>query len=64
MVYERLREREPSSRRVSSPEEWEALEREMRAGTEALANMRLERHVQASLDAEEHREQEAELSRA
>jgi hypothetical protein len=64
MVYERLRELEQSSRRVSSPEELEALEREIRACTDALANMLLERHVQASLDAEEHREQEAELIRA
>ena len=64
MVYERLRELEQNSRSVSSPEELEVLEREIRAGTDALANRLWERHVQASLDAEEHREQEAELIRA
>lgn len=60
-VYERLRELEQVSRRVTNPEELEALEREIRACTDALASFLLERHVQASLDAEEQREKEAEL---
>ena len=63
-VYERLRELEQGSRSVTSPEEWEALEREIRACTDALAKVLLERHVQASLDAEAQREKEAELIRA
>ena len=63
-VYERLRELEQGSRRVSSAEELEALEREIRTCTDTLASLLLERHVQASLDAEAQREKEAELIRS
>ena len=63
-VYERLRELEQGSRRVSSAEELEALEREIRTCTDTLASVLLERHVQASLDAEAQREKEAELIRS
>ncbi len=63
-VYERLRELEQVSRRVTNPEELEALEQEIRACTDALASFLLECHVQASLDAEEQREKEAELIRS
>lgn len=63
-VYERLRELEQGSRSVTSPEELEALEREIRACTDALAKVLLARHVQASLDAEGQREKETELIRA
>jgi len=63
-VYERLRELEQGSRRVSSAEELEALEREIRSCTDTLASVLLERHVQASLDAEAQREKEAELIRS
>jgi predicted nucleic acid-binding Zn-ribbon protein len=62
-VYERLRELEQDSRRVSSAEELEALEREIRGCTDTLASLLLERPVQASLDAEAQREKEAELIR-
>lgn len=58
-VDERLRELEQGSRSVTSPEELEALEREMRACTDALAGVLWERQVPASLEAEAQREKEA-----
>ncbi len=60
-VYERVRELEQSTRRVTNAEELEAREREIRACTDALASFLLERHVQAGPDAEEQPEKEAEL---
>lgn len=63
-VYERLHELEQDLGKLTSPEELEELERAIRACTDTLASLLLERHVQASLDAEEQREKEAELIRA
>ncbi len=46
---------------VSSAEELEALEREIRAETDRLASVLLERQVQANLDSAEQQAAEAEL---
>jgi hypothetical protein len=53
-VYRRLQELEQERRRVHTPEELEALEREIRGYTDQLGALLLEMHLQASLDCEEH----------
>jgi len=55
-VYRRLQELEQERRRVHTPEELEALERELRGYTDQLGALRLEMHLQASLDCEEHQQ--------
>ena len=63
-VYRRLRGLEQERRRVRTPEEVEALEREIRGYTDQLGALLLEMHLQASLECEEHQQKEAELIRA
>jgi hypothetical protein len=63
-VYERLRKLEQERRRVHTPEELEALEREIRGYTDQLGAWLLELHRQASLDCEEHQQKEEELIRS
>ena len=45
---------EQERRRVHTPEEVEALEREIRGYTDQLGALLVELHLQASLDCEEH----------
>lgn len=63
-VCARLRMLEQEVGPVSSPEELEALEREIRRDTDALAALLLGIRLQASLDSQEHKEQEQELIRS
>jgi hypothetical protein len=55
---------EPERRRVHTPEELEALEREIRGYTDQLCALLLEMQLQASLDSEEQQEKEEELIRS
>ncbi|MDP6736665.1 MAG: hypothetical protein QF732_09240 [Nitrospinaceae bacterium] len=54
-VHARLQELERKPRLVSSPEELESLEREIRKETEELASLLMEKHLQSSLDSEEQK---------
>jgi hypothetical protein len=63
-VYGRLQGLEQERRRVHTPEELEALEREIRGYTDQLGALLLEMHLQASLDSEEQQEKEEELIRS
>ena len=63
-VYRRLQELEQERRRVHTPEELEALEREIRGYTDQLGALLLEMHLQASLDCEEQQKKEEELVRS
>jgi hypothetical protein len=49
---------------VHTPEELEALERELRGYTDQLGALRLEMHLQASPDCEEHQQKEEALIRS
>ncbi len=60
-VYARLHRLEYERQVVSNAEELEALEREIRAETDRLASVLLERQVQANLDSPEQQAAEAEL---
>jgi hypothetical protein len=63
-VYRRLQELEQERRRVHTPEDLEALERELRGYTDQLCALLLEMHLQASLDCEEYQKEEEELIRS
>jgi hypothetical protein len=63
-VYGRLQELEQERRRVHTPEELEALEREIRGYTDQLGALLLELHLQASSECEEHQKKEEALIRA
>ena len=63
-VYGRLQGLEQERRRVHTPEELEALEREIRGYTDQLGALLLEMHLQASLDCEEHQKKEEALIRS
>src|SRR5918999_1854718 len=63
-VYRCLQGLEQERRRVRTPEELEALEREIRGYTDQLGALLLELHLQASLDGEEHQKKEEELVRS
>ena len=63
-VYGRLQGLEQERRRVHTPEELEALEREIRGYTDRLCALLLEMHLQASLDSEEQQEKEEGLIRS
>lgn len=63
-VYVSLQQLEQETRRVSSPEELEALEKEIIGYTNRLAALLLQKKLQASLDSEEQQEKEAELIRS
>jgi hypothetical protein len=63
-VYGRLQGLEQERRRVHTPEELEAFERELRGYTDQLGALLLELHLQASLDCEEHQKKEEELIRS
>ena len=52
-VYGHLQGLEQERRRVHTPEELEALEREIRGYTDQLCALLLEMHLQASLECEE-----------
>ena len=54
-VHARLQELERKPRLVSSPEELESLEREIRKETEELASLLMEKHLQSSLDSEDQK---------
>jgi hypothetical protein len=60
-VYGRLQGLEQERRRVHTPEELEALEREIRGYTDQLGALLLEMHLQASLEYEEHQKKEEAL---
>lgn len=60
-VYACLRDLEQEARVVSSPEELEALEREIMGHTNRLAALLLQKQLQACLDSPEQQEEEAEL---
>jgi len=62
-VYRRLQGLEQERRRVHTPEELEALEREIRGYTDQLGALLVELPLQASLDCEEHPKKEEELIR-
>jgi len=62
-VYDLLQELEQEIRQISSPEELDALEREIMGYTNFLAALLLQKKLQASLDSEEQQEKEAELMR-
>lgn len=63
-VYARLQELEQGNYPLHTPEELEALEREICGYTDQLAALLLQQHLQASLDSAEHQEHEAELIRS
>jgi hypothetical protein len=62
-VYRGLQGLEQERRRVHTPEDLEALERELRGYTDQLGALLLEMHLQASLDCEEQQEKEEALIR-
>ena len=57
-IYIKLEQLRKNKRRVTTPEELEALEREIRALTDQLASLILGQKIQESLDSEESREAE------
>jgi hypothetical protein len=63
-VYVSLQQLEKETRQVSSPEELEALEREIIGYTNRLAALLLQKKLQACLDSEEQQEKEAEFIRS
>jgi hypothetical protein len=63
-VYERLQGLEQERRRVHTPEDLEAFERELRGYTGQLGAWLLELHLQASLECEEHQKKEEALIRS
>ena len=56
-IHARLRDLERKPRQVSSPEDLESLEREIRKETEELAGLLVQKHLQASLDSEEQKKE-------